>query len=150
VKLNLADIQQKDFSPVPAGKYSLRFTDYEMKEVGENAKPENVGEPIANCEFTIIAPQEFEGKKVWSNFMFTPKTLWRLQQFLASTGQYSDDELSSDDFDFELQDLIGSEVVASIKFVPETDQYEAKNEIKKFFPSGTEVGSSAGASSLLP
>ncbi|SRR5258706_4541048 len=148
MKVNLADVEQKDFDPIPAGRYHFKITDGEIREAGPQAK--NPGSEYVNWELTV-QEGEFTDRKVWTNTSFLANSLWRVQQLLAATGKYTEDQLSGE-LDFEIEDLIGCDVIADVKLKPETSEYSASNDIKKFLPVGTELkaGASAGSGSLLP
>jgi hypothetical protein len=105
-----------------------------------------------NAEFTI-QEGEFQGRHIWTNFLFVDTSFWRIKQYLEATGLFTPEQLAGDlDVDNELlQQCMSVDVVANVKYVPETDDYDAKNEIRKF--SSLSAGVSAGASgsgSLLP
>jgi len=146
MRVNLSGVETGKFDPIPAGRYHLKLTDGEWKEVGEQAK--NAGADMYNAEFTV-QDGEFQGRKVWTNFLFIDSSVWRIKQFLEATGKFTDDQLAGE-LDVDFQDLMGSDVVANIKVRPETDQYDASNDIRKFLPADSPVSSGSGGGSLLP
>lgn len=150
-RINLAGIEDKDFSALPSGKYLVAVTGGEWKEAGPNSKAENVGKPMLNVEFTVQDDGEYQGRKVWTNLLFAESTAWRIKQFALATGCVTEDEIESGEFDFDLDTFMGAELVVQVKFKPETEKYDEGNEVKKFMSSDTPVtAGSSGGGSLLP
>lgn len=158
-RMNLGDIERKDFTPVPTGKYRLRVTDGDVRQMGENAKEENRGKNMINWECTI-QEGEFQGRKVWTNSILTENSIWRLVQMMdACDPSYELDSIDTDEPGEIVENFLkngGAEFVARVVYVKEDDDkgYDAKNDIKKFFKYGTEeptgAVSAATGNSMLP
>lgn len=146
MRVNLSGIEVKNFEPIPAGKYSAKFTNGEWRETGPQAK--NPGAAMYNAEFTIQGG-EFEGRKVWTNFVMVDNSLFRLRNFLEATGRFTNDQLEGD-LDIEMHELFGADVTLDVRYKPATDQYDASNDIRKFLSADSGVGATSGSSSLLP
>lgn len=129
------------YEPIPAGRYNARITDGEVKEAGPNAK--NPGAEYIHFEFTLT-DGEYEGRKVWTNAMLTGKGTFRINEILKCT----DIDLSNpEDVDFDIEDdIIGTECRIRVKVKPETDEYDASNEVTKVMP----LGEGDADSSVLP
>lgn len=144
---------QGSFDVIPAARYQAKLTDAEVREAGPNAKHE--GSEYINWEFTV-SEGDHEGRKLWNNTPWShgscdcndwkSGSLFGLKAILKSSGIWTDEELDSDEFDFEINDVIGSDftLVVGIKQYQGDDQ----NEVKKVKPAG-DVGS-GGSATLLP
>ncbi len=139
------------FEVIPSGRYQAKVTDGEIRSSGPNAK--HPGSEYINWEFTI-QEGDYEGRKQWTN---TPighgecdcndwksGALFGLNNLLAATEKWSREELDDDEFDFEIADIIGSDV--SIAVAVEPYQGEDVNNVKRVKPPY--VGDDAD--SLLP
>lgn len=153
VRVNLSGADS-DFEALPSGKYLVKVTDGELKESGPNAK--HPGSEYINWEFTI-QQGDFEDRKVWSNTVVSHgdcdcgeedkfnKALSNIAQLLKVTGVASDDDLESEDFELEIDDVIGTDLVVTVTQREYDD--EMRNDIKKYRPAGDLAGAEA---SLLP
>jgi hypothetical protein len=140
------------FDPIPAGRYQAKITDGELREAGPNAK--HTGSEYINWEFTI-SEGEYESRKLWQNTPWShgdcdcgdwkPGSLFGLKAILKSSGVWTDDELDADDFEFEIDDLIGSDFTLTVAV--RDYQGEDVNDVKRVKPAG-QGGSTA--STLLP
>ncbi len=140
IRVNLSDTEAGGFDPVPAGRYVLNVFDGEVRESGKEAK--HPGSQYIAWEFTI-ASGDFEGRHVWSNTIIDHgdcpcdngetfmKGLFALKGLLAATGKWSPEQLDADEFDFEVDDLAGATVGASLT-VRKSEEYGDSNNIKRF------------------
>jgi hypothetical protein len=145
LKVNLSGVEKKDFTPVPTAKYLLRVTDGEVREAGENAK--HPGSEYVNWELTI-QEGEFEGRRFWTNTSFVPDALFRVVQLLEGADCYTDDIDTETIVAHVLEN--GKPFVATVKFVPEKGDWDAKNDLGKIHPAGTPTSGVAASSNLLP
>lgn len=141
MKVNFSEAgEEKSFEPAPRGTYVLIVTDGEVRESGPQSK--KPGAEMINWELTI-AEGDYEGRKVWTNTMCEGKGVFFLKQLLSATGKFEID----DDLDFEISDVIGSKVRATLGVKPKyNDPDEMENEVKKFKP----IGDTSTDESLLP
>ena len=153
IKVNLRDIETKDFDPVDPGTYDVKCVDGELTETSGDGKLGKV--PMIKWEFEIIDndDEKLNGKKLWTNSTIAPTTLWSLKAMLAATGEYSEDDLSDDNFEFEIEDVVGctmQAVVTKVEYPAGSGDYN--NRIKRFKPIGGSVASTGKgkSSSLLP
>jgi hypothetical protein len=123
-RVNIANVERKDFTPPPAGTYKLKCTDTENK-ITQGGK--NPGSDMVTLTWTIQEGPE-QGKNIWDNFVFIDSTAWRFVQLADALGLDAD-EFDSDTFG----DLIeGQEVTAKIKVRPENEEYDAQAQIRKY------------------
>jgi len=117
--------------PIPEGIYKLRCDKVTYKLSAKNSTP------MAEATFTIYGPdsaEEYQGRKVFENFMLAGEGQFKTRQFLSAVGKDEDFVLEDTD------DLIGLEAGAVIQIEKErTDAstgkaYAAKNKISKFIP----------------
>jgi len=146
-RINFADIEdQKDYEPVPRGRYTLELSDIEDRYSGENAK--NPGARMLNCEFTVQDNEEYGGQKVWDLIVCVPKSLWKAKGFFAATEKIDVSNLSydmgsqqfttvdddGDEVEIDVTELIGTKVEAKVGIQPATREQEARNKINTYYP----------------
>jgi hypothetical protein len=140
MKIDLSGVQSQGFEPIPAGNYHVKFTDGEIKESGPNAK--NPGAEYFNLECTV-QDGPHEDRKLWVMASLLPHALFTLKNIAESLDM--GDELDKETF---IEEIVGRDVIAVVKIRPATEEYEAKNEIKKFKKYDGSKSDSSG--SLLP
>jgi hypothetical protein len=147
MRLNLTDIDDRSFEPLPAGRYILKVTGYEMREVKNDGKVPK-GTPMINWEFTVISDNggdtKYENRKLWMNTVIHERSLFNLKALLRASGSFSPEQLDGE-LDFEPEDIVGSEVVAVVA----QRQYNGDmvNDVKRIVKLEED---SEAASSLLP
>jgi hypothetical protein len=140
------------FEVIDSGRYQAIVTDGEIRTSGPQAK--HTGSEYINWEFTISAGEN-EGRKQWTNTPFDhgecdcddwkDGALFGLNNLLAATEKWSKEELDSDEFDFEIDDVIGSAVTISV--IKEKYEGDDTNNVKKVTRPRTDEDDSE---SLLP
>jgi hypothetical protein len=138
-----------DFEVIPAGHYLVTITDGELRTAGETAK--HPGSEMILWTLTIMQGQ-YEGRKLFVNTTLLPHALFSLKNLLKSTGRWEEGDLSGDEFEFEIDDALGAEVIAVVRIG--TYQGEETNNVRRFRPVTEEALSQLGAdragSDLLP
>ncbi len=143
--------ETESFEVIDSGRYQAIVTDGEIRSSGPSAKHPSA--EYINWEFTI-QEGENEGRKQWTN---TPighgecdcdewksGALFGLNNLLTATGNWTKEELDSDEFDFEIDDVIGSAV--TIVVVKEKYEGDDVNNVKRVRPAYA----GDDADSLLP
>jgi hypothetical protein len=130
IRVDLSDVESGGFDPIPAGRYPLRVFDGEIRESGPKAK--NPGSEYIAWEF-IVESGDFEDRHLWTNTSLLPQALFGLKGLLGATGQWSAEELDAADFDFDIDDVLGSLVMATVT-VRNDPEYGESNVIKRFKP----------------
>lgn len=145
LKVNFSDTESNSFSPIPKGKYHVKVTDYEVKEAGENAK--NPGSQYINWE-CVVQDGAQEGRKLFTNTSLLPHALFALKGLLEATGKWSQEQLDSEDFDLEPDEVIGCDLIA----VVELTKYNGDdvNNIKRFQRWNGSPSSVSTGGSVLP
>jgi hypothetical protein len=152
VRVNLADVESGGFDPVPSSRYPLAVFDGEIKYSGDTAK--HPGAAYIAWQF-IIQAGEYEDRYVFDNTIFAHdwldeqgdlagcdcgdadliakfnKGLFKLKNLLAATGKWTEEQLNADDFDFEIEDVVGSLVAAQVG-IRKSDEFGDSNVIKKY------------------
>jgi len=132
-RVNLTDIEDRSFEAIPAGKYVVKITGWEQRETKD--KPENklpAGTPMVNWEFTILrhvdGDDKYKNRKVWTNTIIDPKTLFNLKNLLKACGWTA--EQMDGDLDFDPDTIVGSEII----LVVAVRQYNGDdtNDVKRF------------------
>ena len=128
------------FAPLPAGTYDAVVFKGELRQAGPDAK--NPGSDYIAWEFNIL-DEGYDRRKAWQNTSLVEKALPMLKRFLKVVG-YTEDELNKDDFELDIDDVVGRKcrlvIVESIN--PNTD--ETTHSVKRVLPFG------ASAESELP
>jgi hypothetical protein len=150
VRVNLSGVEA-GFDVIPAGNYLVGATNGEVRTSGENAK--HVGAEYIAWELTI-QEGDYEGRKQWFNTPishgscecdnWTSNSFIGIKSLLTATGMYTKEQLESDDFDFEIDDILGSIFIAVV--VIGKYQGEDSNNVKRV-KAPSEVSADA---SLLP
>jgi hypothetical protein len=152
VRINLTDVEVRDFEAIPAGKYIVEFTDYEDRETkgGENAKLP-AGTPMINWEMTIVrnvnGDETHKGRRVWMNTIIHERTLFNLKGVLLACG-WNENDLQGE-IDFEQNQVIGNQVVANVtrrEYPPESGNFT--NDVRNVKSVAT--AAKEESSSLLP
>jgi hypothetical protein len=137
------------FEPVPRGTYRVFVSDAEDKTV---ASGDNAGKPFSRWTFTI-ADGQYEGRKIFTNMMHWGGGRFLLKQLLVSSGLKTKEEAESPDLEFDYEDLYGEQVCVRVTVKPETDEFQASNEVKKIMspdePTSEETAPE-GEGSLMP
>jgi len=133
------------------GRHHVKVTDIEETATKNEGKLA-AGTPGIQVEFTV-QEGKYEGRKIWNNFWFAPQTLGFLKNFVVATGVAEASDLEGE-WDPDWDEFIGADLEVSTKVRGETEQYEARTEIKGYKPyDETKDYSGEGAStsnSMLP
>ena len=116
IRINWDEEEKSSFEAKTPGKYHAKITGGEMKKSEK-------GNSYLAVEFTFQAP---ETGKAWLNVTMTKKTLWRVRQFLVATGQFTDDELQGDNFEFTVEDILGADVILDTT----VEEYNGKDQTR--------------------
>jgi hypothetical protein len=150
MRINLTDVQDRSFEALPAGKYVVKITDWEMRETKDN--PGNklpAGTPMVNWEFTVLreagGDTKYENRKLWMNSILHEKTLFNLKALLRATGNFSDGDLEGE-IDFEPAEQVGAEMIAVV--TQREYNGDTTNDVKRVM--GLSTQDREGAASLLP
>lgn len=158
IRVNLSDVSDAGFDPVPTGKYAIRVYDGEIKESGPDAK--HPGSVFVAWEHTIAAG-DFENRHLWDNTIISHgecgcseeekflKGLFKIKMLLSAVGKWSQEELDADDFDWEIEDVVGGLALATVQ-KRDDPQYGESNTIKAYKKLDQDAVALSGASSLLP
>ncbi len=156
VRVNLADAGE-GFEPLPRGTYALRIDDGELG-TAESEEAKHPGSQYVNWDM-IVTQGDNEGRHVFANTIVSHgececddeetfnKGLFAIAGLLRASGRYSDEELDSDEFELDIDDLIGSEV-AAVLGIRKSEVYGDSNNVKRFKPISALAGTTSD--SLLP
>jgi hypothetical protein len=155
MRINLSDVEVRDFEPLPAGRYIVKLTDYDQTETkGREGAKLPGGTPMINWEFTVKSDaksgdEKYAGRKLWMNTILHERTMAMVKGFLVATGIYTEADLNSGDFEFEPDEILeqADEMVAVVR--QREYEGETRNDVRRMLPisSAEEV---AGSSSMLP
>lgn len=124
--LNFTGVQASgDLSPIPDGTY-------DMSVVSVKPKTASTGSPMLEWVFEVEGGN-FTGRRVFSNTILLPNSLWRTKDFLIALG-FTEEELGGE-FELVPSELIGLRAYAIVgsKMVSGT----MRNEIIRLVPSTT-------------
>lgn len=132
MRLNFADTAEPKtdgFELLPNGKYHCQITSVEEVETGENSK--EPGTPMLKMEYTVISGK-YENRKIWDNLVLADSSLWKTKALLYALG-YSQEEVASDNFDFEPEEMmLEKEVTVRVGKQPAKGEYEARNKVNGY------------------
>lgn len=116
MRINLTDVDDRSFEALPAGRYILKVTDYELRETKGEGKL-GKGVPMINWEFTVQSDvkgdETYKNRKLWMNTVIHETTLFSLKALLRASGAYTDADLQGE-LDFEPDEVLGSDVVGVV------------------------------------
>lgn len=148
MRINLTDVDDRSFEALPAGRYLLKITDYEMRETKGDGKL-GAGVPMINWEFTVQSDRngdtKYQNRKLWMNTVIHEKTLFNLKSLLRATGKYEGKDLEGE-LDFEPADCIGSDLIGVV--AQREYNGDTVNDVKRVV--GLSDEDREGTSSLLP
>ena len=121
VVVDFSDVEERDFTPVPRGRYVAEVTDAEIRD-GDKY-------PYLMVEQTVIEG-EYADRKLWDNMSFSPKALWKLKGFYRALGA-TDEELSSAGFDVDPESLLGLTFMIQVA-VKNDNNGEPRNVINRY------------------
>jgi hypothetical protein len=146
-RFNFAGVEdQKDFSPVPAGDYTLELTGWKLGKVKNG---DNKGASMYTWEWSVAEdddnPEETHNRKIFDQMPIMKTTMWRLKAMLSAFGFEVPDDDAAEDVEFEEDELLGRTLRARLSIQPEsksddgTRTYPAKNRINKFLIPGDDT-----------
>ena len=112
---------------MPTGEYQAVFNSWEKKAF-------STGSTGATLEFGILE-EEFEGKLMWANLVYSEKTKWKIEEFLLALNIWSKEELYVSDFNVgeAFDEAIGAEL--TLRVGQHMWDGEKRNNVKKFLPA---------------
>lgn len=156
MKLNLSGVEAfGGFDPIPGGNYHVKITDGSEVETKNDGKLP-AGTPGINWEFTV-QDGEHAGRKVWTNQWIHPKTIGFLKGTLVATGRFTEEETEAEDFDLDIDKVIGADLYVRVAYRPATSEYDASNDVKSIkkwegqaSSGGAAPAAAASGGSMLP
>ena len=157
LRVNLSEVEGGSYDAIPSGRYPLNVFDGEIR-TSQSERAKHPGSEYIAWEFTVDAG-DFEGRHLWENTLLSHgececgdeetfnKGLFKLKQLLQATGRWSDEELNSPEFDFEIDDVLGSKLAGQVRKT-NSDEYGEGNTISKFVK--LEAGALGSSTSVLP
>jgi hypothetical protein len=149
VNFSTEEAEATSFDNLPPGKYHVIISDVKVK-TSNSAK--NKGKPYYAMTVTVVAPDKYAKRKLFTNIMLFPPALYSLSFLMKALGY----PVSAGEVKVPTPDeLVGQEFIATVKITPprtdpETGKtYDARNEIKGFAPVKSRVDTS-GNDSLDP
>jgi hypothetical protein len=155
LRVNLSEVEGSSFDAIPSGRYPLNVFDGEIR-TSESERAKHPGSQYIAWEFTVDAG-DFEGRHLWENTLLDHadctcgdeekfnKGLFKLKQLFSATGKWTDEQLDSDEFSFEIDDVLGSKINGQVRRT-NSEEYGEGNSISKFLRQ--DAGSTS--SSVLP
>ena len=154
LNLNLGSADLKGFEAVPAGTYDAIVYDVNMDETkGSDGAKLPAGVPVLNVQFKIDGG-DYDNRRVFRRFIIAPEKVGgkkyehkammdgMIAKFFLALG-YEEDEVLSDSFEPDLEDLKGKECRIQVKVRPETDAYPASNDVAAVRPRAEASAGSA-------
>ncbi len=132
---------KEGFDPLPAGKYLVEVTDSEEVETGPDSKTtrEYGPQPMIKLELQC-QEEEYEGRRLWTNLVFSPKSLGMSKAALRALN-YKVEELESADLVIDADELVGLRALAVVTQGKNPKTQEDNNSVKRLLPLDSEVDS---------
>lgn len=143
ISVDLSGINNEEYEVMPAGSYTCKITEGTMTETGPKSKAP--GTPMIKWVFTVQNGQ-YANRRFFLNTVLAANTMFKLKELLQATGRFDSNQLSGP-LDFDIEQVIGSDVSTLVKITPATEEWAAQNQIKKVRPVSAEE---VAESSLLP
>lgn len=121
VVVDFSDVEERDFTPVPRGRYVAEVTDCEIRDGNEY--------PYLMVEQTIIEG-DYVDRKLWDNMSFSPKALWKLKGFYRAVGA-TDEDLTAQGFEVDPEALLGLTFMIQVAVKPDNNG-EPRNVINRY------------------
>lgn len=151
--LDLSGADTSAFEPFPSGRYIVHVNEAEWEHASGIGKlPE--GTPVLVIQFevdsNVAGDTAHAGRKVYNRYSVPPADYEKADimrgmfaRFIhAATGAEMAD-ITSGKFKLDKDDLIGQQLVASVKIQPQTDEYDAQNRVQGVRPL-SEAGQADG------
>jgi len=146
---NVDELNKPAFTPFPQGNYTLKIAEKPKAQLSKPSEKNPEGCWMLNLVLVGDDPETGTSKKVWDNLVFTPKSLFKVRQFLLSAGfegNMNASALFEDEF---LEGLVDREVQADLKVKANewplgSKTYIQKNVVDTY--TSTEVPSKLNAS----
>lgn len=124
-----ADVQETDFTPLPAGKYHVSVFEGEVKESGPNAK--HPGSQYIAWTLNVLE-EPYQNRKLWINTSLVPEARGMLKAFLLCF--FEEDVLNADDFELNIDEIVGQEATAVVSVGTNPNTEEPNNSVKRLKP----------------
>ena len=136
--VNLGQVEERTFDPLPAGTYEARMTGQELKDSQSSEYQYH------SIEFTIDEG-EYADRKLWDNYSLNPKSLFAMKRTLVALGAPQDD--LSEDSEKESEELWEDRIGEPCRLVvkqrtytdPDTGEKKLQNDITKVLPPAFRV-----------
>lgn len=157
VRVNLEEAGE-GFEPVPAGLYAVTIDSGEIRETSSDGEAKHPGSDYANWDF-IVTQGDYEGRHIFANTTVAHgdcecgdeetfnKSLFGIAGLLKASERYSEEQLASNEFELETDELVGAEF-AILVGIRKSEQYGDQNNVKRYRPLS--AMSAATTDSLLP
>lgn len=150
IKVNLRDIETINYDPIPAGTYDVKVVEGEETETKGEGKLGVVPMIKWTLEVVDADDEKLNGRKLFTNSIIHPTTLWNLKAFLIASGEFDESDLD-DEIEFEIDDVVGTTMQA---VVTQRDYNgDTVNNVKRVKRLGGDTSTSTGSKSsgsLLP
>lgn len=123
IRVNMKGVTVDQFTALPKGLYHCAV---------ESATTKTSQRGSQYIEWILKVDQgDFTGRKLWYNTTLLPQSMWVLKRLLLAVG-VPEDQLDDDNLEFELDDFIGSELVARVDH--EMYQGETRQRVVNVYP----------------
>jgi hypothetical protein len=129
--VDFTDLEEFEFEPMPNGRYNVEVHSAEMSD-----GPGPSGFDYLAVQCIVVDDEDYENRRLFHNFSFSPKALFRFRNFLLAAG-WDEDELT-ETLSFEEDELEGLELVAMVRREKNKETGEIRNVIKNFYSAAEE------------
>lgn len=115
LNLDFSNVPSRD--PLPEGTYPASIAKVEQ------ILSKSSGNPMLKIEFNID-DEQFQGRKVWGNYVLTENAMWKVQELFSALGLDTDAIV-----DMDTDELVG--MTCNLKIAQREYEGNIQNEIKK-------------------
>jgi len=130
------------FDPIPKNRYDVKCLEAKKTIV------ETSGNEMVEAMFEITGPS-YEGRRLWTNFVWTPQTAWKIKQALesAESDLINDEDLTIDKFTKALNMGLAFNTLVEIRtYINKAGETVKTNEMKNFTKSKSGVKKASSSS----
>lgn len=114
---------KKEFKPIPAGEYTVEITAAKINEANQYG-------PRVELEYVIEQPQEFYGRKLWSNYNLNSTGISFLKRDLLVLGH---DVQKAEQLPTALENITGYTAKVHVRYKPGKTKTGEEKEYQNIF-----------------
>ncbi len=124
-RINLSDVPDTGFDPIPPGDYTVEMLTFERKT-------SKSGNPYLNCEYVVLTG-EYAGRKLFDMISLTEAAAWKIKAW-CKAADWPRNLIIDTDNDVQLRQIfLGIEILVRVK-TEKQEGYDPRARIDRFLP----------------